>query len=407
MTLTHIRASENTYDTGISGGTIPLANKQIKVINWVKRLAPYETPLLSSIGMGEEINQDIFYWGQSYQTPQKTVSAEAIDGSETGIDVATGTGLYFNKYNVVMLCNYVAGTNSTQLDLTNKELVWVNQDVTSDTLTVERGYGTSATTHDNGCHVEIVGTAMPQLTDYAITPITRGDQAYNLFQRFQTAAQADRAARKQPNYEDPSDILLADMAEKAKIEKIRMEKAIFYGARKRGIPGTKPDTMGGLDTFIVTNVTDVGGASLSVYAVQNELRDLWKAVGDNGATTFVMGPDTAMLFDTIINPYREATMNDTTANLMLDSVKMRFGTFKIVMHRYCPEGTIYGLNFDHMSIHPFAGRNWDTEEVETQGPYDKMGLSGDFSFKLDAEQTMFKLYGFNIDPDNYQRDGFL
>lgn len=36
-----------------------------------------------------------------------------------------------------------------------------------------------------------------------------------------------------------------------------------------------------------------------------------------------------------------------------------------------------------------------------------MGLSGDFSFKLDAEQTMFKLYGFNIDPDNYQRDGYL
>lgn len=66
--------------------------------------------------MGEEINQDIFYWGQSYQTPQKTVSAEAIDNSETAIDVASGTGLYFNKYNVVMLCNYVAGTNNTQLD---------------------------------------------------------------------------------------------------------------------------------------------------------------------------------------------------------------------------------------------------------------------------------------------------
>lgn len=97
--------------------------------------------------------------------------------------------------------------------------------------------------------------------------------------------------------------------------------------------------MGGLDTFIVSNVTDVGGANLGVYAVQDELRDLWKAVGDNGATTFVMGPDTAMLFDTVINPYREATMSDTTANLMLDSVKMRFGTFKIVMHRYCPEGT--------------------------------------------------------------------
>lgn len=68
--------------------------------------------------------------------------------------------------------------------------------------------------------MEIVGTAMPQLTDYAITPITRGDRAYNLFNcrpqaRLTAPLVSSRTTKTHP------DILLADMAEKAKIEKIR------------------------------------------------------------------------------------------------------------------------------------------------------------------------------------------
>ena len=70
MTKLFLRSAENTYDTGVAGGTIPLANKKIEVVDWVMRLEPYETPMLSTSGIGESINQDIFYWGQSYQTPQ-------------------------------------------------------------------------------------------------------------------------------------------------------------------------------------------------------------------------------------------------------------------------------------------------------------------------------------------------
>ena len=286
--------------------------------------------------------------------------------------------------------------------------MWLNQDVSNDTLNVTRGVGgTSAVSHSSGAFVEIVGSAMPQLNDFSITPITRGDQAFNYFQRFQTSAVADEAARNQPTWEDPDDILLADMAEKAKIEKIHLEKAIFQGGRQRGVPGVTPDMFGGIDTFLTTNVTNVGGARLSVYTIQDELRDLWKSVGDNKATKFVMGPDTAAMFDTILNPYREATWDTTSANLMLKNVNMRFGNFDILMHRYCPEGIVYGLRFDKMKIHPFEGRNWTTKDIATDGPYDRKGLSGDFTFKLTAEHTMFKLHNFDVNPDSYPRGEYL
>ena len=407
MTKLFLRQAENTYDTGVTNGTIPLANKKINVVDWVMRLEPYETPMLSTIGIGDEIDQDIFYWGQSYQTPQTSNTAEAVDLTETAIDVTTNHGELFSKYMVVAITDYKAGS-STLLDLTTRELIWLNTDVTNDTLNCVRGVGgTSAATHSSGAFVEIVGSAMPQLNDFSITPITRGDQAYNYFQRFQTSAVADEAARKQPTWENPGDILLDDMAEKAKIEKIHLEKAIFQGGRQRGVPGVTPDMFGGIDTFVTTNVTNVGGARLSVYTIQDELRDLYKAVGDNKATKFVMGPDTAAMFDTLLNPYREATWDTTTVSLSLKNVNMRFGNFDILMHRYCPEGIVYGLRFDKMKIHPFKGRNWQTKDIATDGPYDRKGLSGDFSFKLAAEHTMFKLHNFDVNPDSYPRGEYL
>lgn len=407
MTKLFLRQAENTYDTGVTNGTIPLANKKINVVDWVMRLEPYETPMLSTIGIGDEIDQDIFYWGQSYQTPQTSNTAEAVDLTETAIDVTTNHGELFSKYMVVAITDYKAGS-STLLDLTTRELIWLNADVSNDTLNCVRGVGgTTAATHSSGAFVEIVGSAMPQLNDFSITPITRGDQAYNYFQRFQTSAVADEAARKQPTWENPGDILLDDMAEKAKIEKIHLEKAIFQGGRQRGVPGVTPDMFGGIDTFVTTNVTNVGGARLSVYTIQDELRDLYKAVGDNKATKFVMGPDTAAMFDTLLNPYREATWDTTTVSLSLKNVNMRFGNFDILMHRYCPEGIVYGLRFDKMKIHPFKGRNWQTKDIATDGPYDRKGLSGDFSFKLAAEHTMFKLHNFDVNPDSYPRGEYL
>lgn len=407
MTKLFLRQAENTYDTGVTNGTIPLANKKINVVDWVMRLEPYETPMLSTIGIGDEIDQDIFYWGQSYQTPQTSNTAEAVDLTETAIDVTTNHGELFSKYMVVAITDYKAGS-STLLDLTTRELIWLNADVSNDTLNCVRGVGgTSAATHSSGAFVEIVGSAMPQLNDFSITPITRGDQAYNYFQRFQTSAVADEAARKQPTWENPGDILLDDMAEKAKIEKIHLEKAIFQGGRQRGVPGVTPDMFGGIDTFVTTNVTNVGGARLSVYTIQDELRDLYKAVGDNKATKFVMGPDTAAMFDTLLNPYREATWDTTTVSLSLKNVNMRFGNFDILMHRYCPEGIVYGLRFDKMKVHPFKGRNWQTKDIATDGPYDRKGLSGDFSFKLAAEHTMFKLHNFDVNPDSYPRGEYL
>ena len=410
MAQTLLRQAVNTVETSVTGGSIPDANKIIEVADWIDRLAPYDTPLLTSVGYGKAIDQDVYYWGQSYQTPLEGVLGEDLDNVETGVDVATGTGERFWPWCVIAVTDYDV---NGYLDHSTTEIMVVSS-ISNDTLTVARGEGgTSAVTHTgtgaNPAHVDIIGTALPQNTDFELSPITRGDQAYNYFERLYGMVQADQAARNQPTYENPTDVLLADAEETGKQLKILLEKAMYRGGRQRGVIGTPTATlMGGLDTFITSNVTDVGGANLSVYSLESELRDQWKTVGaDNIATKFLMGPDTAAIFDTTLNPYREADMSDTSANFVFDKIRFRWGTYDLMVSRHCPEGLIYGIRPEYISVHPFKGCNWQIMDVPTEGPYQKRAVWGDFSLCVKGEATMFKLHGFNSNFDSYPRNEYF
>lgn len=406
MATLDVRAAANTYESSVTGGVIPSANKKIFVANWVMRLEPYETPLLSTIGIGKAFNQDIVYFGQSYKLPNVSALAEADDGSETALDVTAGHGLRFQVYDVIAVIDYIAGT--TRTDEETKELMWVTA-ISTDTLTVVRAQGgTSAVTHASGALVQIIGTALPQNTDHVLSPTRRGDQKFNYFQRFTKMAQADEAARNMPTFENPTDILLADLEVHTKELKEELEFSLIRGGRQRGVPGTPtPSMFGGLDTFITTNVTDAGGAALSVYSLEAEIRDLWKAVGDNKSTRLLMNADTATIFDSLLNPYRRATMDTTTANLTWQSIKFRFGTFEIAVSRNIPDGVIYGVRTEFMKLHPFEGLNWHTKDIETGGDYSKRSISGDFTFVLEREHTMFKFWNFDTDLDNYPRSEYF
>ncbi len=408
MALTTSRSALNTFETGVTGGTVPTANKIIHMADWAMRLEPENTPLLSAIGIGKEIDQDIVYFGQSAQTPYVSAATEVLSAAETDLDVTSSTGVYFNwPYAILAITDYATGS-TTRLDHSTRELVMVSS-VSSDTLTIVRGRGgTTDVDHASGARVELVGVAMPQNTDFALVPVTFGDQKYNYFQRFYEMIQADDAERNQPTYENPTDVLLAKTTEKTAWLKVLLEKSIIFGGRQRGQgTGGVPSMMGGLDTFITTNVTNAGGARITPYSIEAELRDLWNAVGDNKATTMLMSGNTAALFDMSFNPYREATMSDTSANFTLDSIKFRFGTFNVAVSRWIPDGIIYGVNLKDISVHPFKGRNWQQKVLATDGPYSKIAVSGDFTLIVKKEAAMFKLWNFETDFTQYPGNDFF
>lgn len=402
---TTYRAGINTYSDSVSGGTTPSANKIIDVSTWAMALEPRRTPLLTDIGFGPAIDQRPFYWGQSKRTSVQTHLSTSHDNSTATLSVTSATGVILQKWMVLEIINFQP--NSTLYDLTRREIVIVTAEPSGDTATIARGQsGTSAIAHDSGAEVNVIGTAEPELQFHTIGPVTRGSQLYNYVQRFQEGVKADIAARNMPTWENPTDILTADFEEAQLKQKYLLEMAVWKGGRQAGDPATPlPATMGGMDTFITTNVTNVANAKLTPRLLESELRDLAKSVesGPEGLR-LLMSYDTAAIFDTLLDPIREATASDTTATLYTDSVRFRFGKFDIGVSHNCPNGVIYGVRTKNMKVRPFKGANWHVSQIkgaDNGADHDQMFISGDFTLVVEKEAEMFKLYGFSQDLDDY------
>lgn len=417
-------ANLNNLGVGITGGLIPTDNIIRSVASWADALEPRRTPVLQRCGKGKAIDQVKVEWGQSYHTAISGTTAEAIDdgvsaGTETAIDLTAGEGKLLQPWMVLEIINW-ADAAKTRLDYTNREEV-VIQSISGDTITVQRGAGSNsfgvAAKHDSGAYWAVCGVAMPYNTDFALSPFTRGDLLYNHPQRFYGEVAADVAARNTPTYETSGDQLLRDLEEQTMLMKFYLERAIVSGARQAGdANGTttattqKPYKMGGIDYFITKHsgrVLNMNGKTLSAYDLEGHLREMFKEVDDGGAKTLLMGPDTASIFDSLLNPIRQATVSDTKVNLVVDAIKFRWGTLEIMPTQHMPEGQILFVDFKDIKVHPYKGVAWSTKTISTDGPYDKIAIFGDYTVTVDRVQRMGKIHGFDMNLDNYPRKEFF
>src|SRR5690606_29311103 len=110
-------------DSGVNMRSIADA---VYMIDWT------EAPLLNILGFGPENVRKFdlvnfpstkVEWIEDTMSPYTTTIAEALDNSETGVDVATDTGAYFRQGDIVAV---------------DSEYMLVTS-VSTDTLTVTRG----------------------------------------------------------------------------------------------------------------------------------------------------------------------------------------------------------------------------------------------------------------------------
>lgn len=406
----NIGARLNPVSNSITGGLIPSSNVIVKIDSWADELEPRRTPILTRVKKGKSVDLIKMEWGQSYHTPISGTINEALDNSETGIDLASGEGKYLQKFMVLEIIDFVSGT--TRLDYSTREQVLITTDPDgTDTITVKRGFGTSAVTHATASYWSVVGVAMPYNNDFTLSPFTRGDRIYNFPQRFYGMVGADQAARNTPSWEESGDQMLRDFKTETLRQKFFLERAIVSGQRYESTNATTdPYAMGGIDYFVTNHsgrVNNLSGKTLSAYDLEDVLRDMYKEVDDGGAKTLVMGVDTASIFDSLLNPIRQANMSDSKVNLVVDSVKFRWGTLEIMPTQHMPEGQILFVDFSDISLHPYKGCDWQTKSLSTDGPYDKMAIWGDFTLKVDKCARMGKIHNFNMDLNAYPRREFF
>jgi hypothetical protein len=317
--------------------------------------------------------------------------------------LASGEGSYIQQYTVLRI----------QDSVTNDEIVWVSTAPTAwgsaDTPDIVRAQGgTSAAVHTAPLaqSIQVIGTAEPQNVDHAQGSFLYGDWQYNYFQRFGTMLQFDRAARYNPNWETKGDLLTQRMTEKGTDLKIQLEKALIYGRRQAGTPdpsAKRPELMGGITQFLTTNVYNQSSAALTAAAIETATADVFNKVDYNMPTTLWGNMKTKLIIDRIIEPIRFTNMgpNDNKIDLTLQGIRLETGNFDFKINRYMPDGELWGIDASMGEVHPGKNLAWHTEKLPSSGDYDKMSVSGDYTFILKAERKQFRIYGFDTTLANY------
>lgn len=409
----------NPVGSSRTGGIIPSDAGPIRdVSTWARELEPRQTPILTKVGYGSPVNQLKHEVGQSYHTPISGTLGGAVANSDTSLTLTSGQGNYLQKYMVIEVIDWVSGSNSTRLDYTTREEVIVTT-LNADTPTVIRDVKNrtdastpssgSWPTHSSGAYWGVCGIAMPFNTDFSLSPVTSGDVIFNYPQRFFGMVGADMAARNTPTYEHPTDRMLYELEKQTKLQKHFLERALVSGIRMEGDGSTLPYKMGGIDYFIQTygNNVNLSGIKISAYDIDDLLRDQYKKLDNGSSLTALMGPDTAAVWDSLLNPERLATVSDTKLNLQLTEIDMRWGKVTIEATKHLPEGTILFVDWGLMKVRPYKGLDWQTKQISTAGPYDQTAIFGQFTLHIEQVAKMGRISNFNTDLSQYPRKGYF
>ena len=407
--------------SGVTGASISSDHLIPDIAAWAEAIDPEETPIWTKCKKIGAHDQDKLEFGQSYRRRMEGTIAEALDATETAIDLTAATGTQgdinsLKKWNVIEVIDYAAGSTE-RLDYTTREEMLVDTlPTTTNTVTVKRGnnLGGTGVTHESGAYWAVCGTAMPYNKDFELSPTVRGDKLYNRFQRFYEMCESDIAARNTPTYEIKGDALLEDFKRATQRMKWEAERTLVSGQRVDGNAAAGdlalPPKMGGIDYFITNHsgrVTNLAGVTLSLYHLDDILRDQYKKTTAGGGTTMLMSIDTATMLDSMLNPARQGTLQDTSANLYLETIKFRLGQLEIMQTQHMPNGTILFVDFKDISIVPYKGCQWQDRVVPSNGPYDKLAIWGQYSVMIERVTRMAKLHNFNQDMAAYPRSEYF
>lgn len=397
MTLpssTVILGQQNTGVTTLTGGTQP-SDLVIRLFaDFQKYLDPTETPFTSSVKTGRPVDQKKVEWGSSFLAPVSTLTAATQGSGDTTLTVASGTGVYGMVSDLI------------KIESEYERILDVNGDV----WTVARAQaGTSAASHTHsgsGLTIEILGPAATENTDTPITPVARGAIEYNHPQRFDYGIHIDERANNTPDYEFPRgsryDAYLQKVMKEAAID---FERTAILGKRndEDAMTGSSatPSYMGGLDYF-TDREEDLSAAPITETILGDALQTLWTAVGpENMAKNALMGPFMKRAVSSLFNANRLATVRDKSTTLKWNEVETDFGTIRFTLSRYIPAGTIFLVNLEDITIHPYKNGAWKEVRLPSNGPYVKGRFTGDYTMVFRNNLARLKITNISTTETDY------
>ncbi|MCD4823591.1 MAG: DUF5309 domain-containing protein [Phycisphaerae bacterium] len=367
--------------TYTAGSTLPEIAEDVSDIIGI--VSPYETPLLDHFGDPQRAATSTYHeWLEDSLLPNK----DAIDDA-TWTDPAADTTFDVDHGERFRVGDQIQATGSSELMLVTA--------VSSDTLTVARGYG--ATIPEDLADdkvINILGNAALEGDEAPTMRFSDRVRRGNWTQIFTSAVRvsgSDLAVRK---------LSVNDELDYQKQERIRellrdLENTVINGAAASSTPqgsSTVRRSMKGIIPSLTTNIfkpTDSDFPSdtdLTEQQLNLAMRNIWENASSRIDTIVVNGYQKRRI-NGFITSSRSYGNKDDSYRDMVSMYESDFGVCRIVLSRSVPTDTILLLDSSRIDVLPLAGRNFHYKPLASTGDFEAGEVIGEYTAELRNQEA--------------------
>jgi len=358
-----------------AGSTLPELVEDVGDI--VGIVSPYETPLLDHLGDPQRsATSTVHQWLEDTLLP----NTDAIDDAAfTDPDVDT-------SFDVENGSRFRAGD---QVQPDGSREVMLVTGVTSNTLTVVRGYGgTTAEDLADNQMLRILGNAALEGDDAPAARFTNRVRKSNATQIFTAGVEVSGSQLAAQQH------AIADELDYQKQERLRelirdLENCVVNGtspaADAQGSASVRR-TMRGILPFVETNIDDAAGGDLTEDLLNQVMRGIWDQSAGS-IDTIVVGGFQKRAINQFIASARGYDARNTRFRDMVSVYESDFGVCRVVLSRWVPADTVLLLDSSRVDVLPMSGRSFHFKKLASTGDAEQGQVIGEYTVELRNENA--------------------
>ncbi len=339
-------------------------------------------------------------WFEDTLRPRTATLGEALDTTETGIDLASGHGVRFHVGDVWLL---------EETD----ELILVTAHSGTDTITtVIRNWGafqggsqgTATASVTTATSMKYLFTARREGADSTNSVWTVPDLLHNFSQIQHHQITVTKSEMAQPRYGMPDrykrELMKAmggagggrGQKGAAGFLQVDLENTFFYGQKVERTSSTVEGGMGGAKEFVTTNIENINGGRLELDMIEDLVQASWGVGGRPKllVTNYFQNRLISSWFTGRVRTER----SERTGGVLIDQIETRGATLDLLLCRQCPADEVWMIDPEHMGWITLPGRDWQISPLAINGDIAKRDeIVCEKSFVVRHESVHGYLYG--------------
>lgn len=354
-----------SYDQA-NGEFLDLSNELAEIIR------RDNTSFLSRVGISGEATETKHSWMEDALNPNSATCAEALDNSETTLDVATGHGARFQIGTLFTLAGVAGFTEVMQVTA-----------ISTDALTIVRGYGSTsaqAGTAGTSDSIRIIAHPRQEGQDAPADESRARTKVSNYTQIFQKGINISYTMRA---------VLQAGVADEYTFQVARrlmevmreLDSSLVLGISSASQGSdTVYRSMGGIIEFAsqATGNTTTTSEALSLSVVNNMCKQIWD---DGGYPNFILvGGKQKRAISTFDQSARRSVYDTTVAGYVVDKIMTDLGfVLDVIVDPWMPDDAAVVGDINKVKVMPLRNSAMRAEDLAKTGSSWKGQIYGEYT----------------------------